>query len=60
MWWNDEIIWQDEFLKESPEEIILENKEEAEKLYELISLIREMIENKPEYQELPKPKGGYA
>lgn len=60
LWWDDEIIWQDEFIKESPEEIIIENKGEAEKLYELISLIREIIENKPEYRELPKPKSGYA
>jgi hypothetical protein len=57
--WDDEIIWRDDQLKDSIDKIIFENKEEAEKLYELISLIREIIENKPEYEELPKPRGGY-
>lgn len=60
LWWNDEIVWQDEFLKELQEEIILENKEEVVKLYEFISLIRSIIENKEEYKELPKPRGAYV
>ncbi len=59
LWWADEIVWRDKWLRDSKEEIIFENKEEAERLYELISLIRGIIENKPEYKELPEPTGGY-
>ena len=31
----------------------------ADKLKELINLVREIVESKPEYQRLPAPSGGY-
>ena len=57
--WDDEIIWQDERLGDSKDKIFIENKDEAEKLYQLVTLIREIIENRPEYEKLPEPTGGY-
>jgi hypothetical protein len=42
--WNDEIIYPDE---------------KADKLRELITLIKTIIESKEEYKNLPEPKGGY-
>jgi len=42
--WKDKIINQDK---------------KAEKLRELISLIRDIIESKEEYKQLPPPRGGY-
>jgi len=44
LWWEDNIINQDK---------------KAEKLRELITLIRDIIESKEEYKQLPPPKGGY-
>ncbi len=45
-----ELRWDDE---------ILNPKEQADRLRELISLIRGIIESKDEYKKLPEPKGGY-
>lgn len=45
LWWGDAIDYEDE---------------KAENLRELIRLIQEIIESKPEYQSLPKPHGAYA
>lgn len=59
LWWDDEIVWQNKWLRDSKDKIFFKNRDEAEKLYELISIIREIIENKPEYKELPEPTGGY-
>jgi hypothetical protein len=44
LWWADEIIYEDI---------------QADKLTELINLIRDIIESKDEYKELPEPTGGY-
>ena len=44
LWWEDEIQ--------------NENKD-ADKLRELINLIRDIVKSKDEYKELPEPKGGY-
>jgi hypothetical protein len=41
------------------EEKITNPDEKADKLKELIHLIRDIIELKPEYQVLPEPSGGY-
>ena len=41
------------------EDEILNENEEANRLRELIQLIRDIIENKPEYRELPEPTSGY-
>ena len=45
LWWNDNIF--------------PDYDEEAHKLRELIKLIREIIESKEEYKNLPPPTGGY-
>ena len=45
-----EIRWDDE---------ILNPNEQANRLRELINLIRGIIESKEEYKSLPEPKGGY-
>ena len=45
-----ELRWEDE---------IKNRNEEADKLRELIRLIRDIIESKEEYQELPEPTSGY-
>ncbi|MFC2005181.1 hypothetical protein ACFLUY_03040 [Chloroflexota bacterium] len=45
-----ELRWEDEIKNEN---------KEADKLRELIRLIRDIIESKEEYKELPKPTGGY-
>jgi len=45
-----ELRWEDE---------IKNRNEEADKLRELIGLIRDIIESKEEYQKLPEPSGGY-
>ena len=57
--WKDDIIWRDNLLKDTIDQFSFENKEDAEKLYELIELIREIIENKQDYKELPEPRGAY-
>ena len=44
LWWEDNIINEDE---------------KADKLRELIQLIKDIIESKDEYQKLPEPKSGY-
>jgi hypothetical protein len=44
LWWEDEIM--------NP-------NDEANKLRELIQLIRDIVESKEEYKELPKPTSGY-
>jgi hypothetical protein len=44
LWWDDKIINEDE---------------QADKLRELIALIRDIIESKEEYKELPQPSSGY-
>jgi len=44
LWWDDETINEDE---------------KADKLRELIQLVRDIIESKEEYKELPEPKSGY-
>lgn len=44
LWWEDEIINEDE---------------KANKLRELIQLVRDIIESKEEYQKLPEPSSGY-
>lgn len=59
LWWDEEIVWQEQWLKDLKDKVFIENKEEVEKLSELISLIRNIIENKEEYKELPKPRGAY-
>jgi len=45
-----ELSWEDEIVNED---------KKAEKLRELINLIRDIIESKEEYKQLPPPKGGY-
>ena len=45
-----ELNWEDE---------IMNPDEQADRLKELIYLIRDIIELKPEYQVLPEPSGGY-
>ncbi|MFC1949538.1 hypothetical protein ACFLW0_05140 [Chloroflexota bacterium] len=45
-----ELRWEDE---------IMNQNEEADKLRELIRLIRDIIESKEEYKELPSPTSGY-
>jgi hypothetical protein len=45
-----ELIWEDE---------ITNSNEQADKLRELINLIKNIIESKAEYQALPEPSGGY-
>ncbi len=45
LWWDDDITNRDE---------------KAEKLRELIELIRNIIETKEEYTKLPTPRGGYV
>jgi len=45
-----ELSWEDEILNED---------EKADRLRELINLIRSIIESKEEYKRLPEPKGGY-
>ena len=44
LWWEDEITNEDE---------------RADKLRELIELIRDIVESKEEYKELPSPTSGY-
>ena len=44
LWWEDKITNKDE---------------KADKLRELIKLIRDIIESKEEYKKLPPPRGGY-
>ena len=44
LWWDDEIVNEDE---------------KAEKLRGLINLIRDIVESKQEYKELPEPRSGY-
>ena len=44
LWWEDEIK---------------NDNIEADKLRELIKLIRDIIESKEEYKQLPPPRGGY-
>ena len=44
LWWEDEIVKEDE---------------KADRLRELIELIRDIVESKKEYQELPEPRSGY-
>lgn len=44
LWWEDEIT---------------NENEKADKLRELIKLIRDIIESKEEYKKLPPPRGGY-
>ncbi len=45
-----ELKWEDE---------IMNPDIKADRLRELISLIRDIIESRPEYQVLPEPSGGY-
>lgn len=45
-----ELWWEDEIKNENIE---------ADKLRELIKLIRDIIESKEEYKQLPPPRGGY-
>jgi hypothetical protein len=45
-----ELRWEDE---------IIEEDEKANRLRELISLIRDIVESKEEYKELPEPTSGY-
>jgi hypothetical protein len=45
-----ELKWEDE---------IMNPDEKADRLRELISLIRDIVESRPEYQVLPEPSGGY-
>ena len=45
-----ELKWEDE---------IMNQDEKADRLRELTSLIRDIIESRPEYQVLPEPSGGY-
>ena len=45
-----ELWWEDEIKNENME---------ADKLRELIKLIRDIIESKEEYKQLPPPRGGY-
>jgi hypothetical protein len=45
-----ELSWKDNIINED---------KKAEKLRELINLIRDIIESKEEYKQLPPPKGGY-
>jgi hypothetical protein len=44
LWWEDEIVREDE---------------KADRLRELIQLIRDIVESKEEYQELPEPRSAY-
>jgi len=44
LWWNDEIVKEDE---------------KADRLRELISFIRDIVESKEEYQKLPEPTSAY-
>jgi len=45
-----ELSWEDNIINED---------KKAEKLRELIKLIRDIIESKEEYKQLPPPRGGY-
>jgi len=45
-----ELRWEDEIQNEN---------EEADRLRELIKLIKDIIENRAEYKELPEPSSGY-
>ena len=45
-----ELSWEDK---------IINQDKKAEKLRELINLIRDIIESKEEYKQLPPPRGGY-
>jgi len=45
-----ELRWEDNIINED---------KKAEKLRELINLIRDIIESKEEYKQLPSPRGGY-
>lgn len=45
-----ELRWEDNIINED---------KKAEKLRELITLIRDIIESKEEYKQLPPPRGGY-
>ena len=44
LWWEDEIVREDE---------------KADRLRELIQFIRDIVESKEEYQELPEPRSAY-
>lgn len=46
-----EILWKDENLSEDSR---------AVQLRDTINIIKELIENKPEYRKLPEPEGGYC
>jgi len=45
-----ELSWEDDIINED---------KKAEKLRELINLIRDIVESKEEYKQLPSPRGGY-
>ena len=47
LWWHDEIVYKDYA------------DEKADRLRELIGLIRDIVESKEEYEELPPPTGAY-
>ena len=47
LWWDDEIVCKDF------------QDEKADQLRELIELIRDIIESKEEYKELPEPRSAY-
>jgi hypothetical protein len=47
---SKELLWHDK---------IVNSDEKADKLKELINLIRNIIESREEYQDLPEPSGGY-
>ena len=47
LWWNDEIFYKDY------------TDEKADRLRELIKLIRDIVESKEEFRELPEPTSAY-
>ena len=47
LWWNDQIVYKDY------------KDERADRLSELVSLIRSIVESKEEYKKLPEPRSAY-
>ena len=47
LWWNDQIVYKDY------------QDEKADRLRELIMLIRDIVESKEEYKKLPEPTSAY-
>ena len=47
LWWNDEIVYKDYI------------DEKADRLRELIRLIKDIVESKGEYKKLPEPTSAY-